>query len=410
MLRKTTSILILVILFSCLISPVFAIENQPVKREGNVVCVTGTPASPSHIGKVVKHHFERKGMEIDIINEAGLKYMSPGDSQTVKIQVTKTDETGNAAYPAGKAVAITIKNEYAPVIPCEFLAFSNHPEKVVERGLLYEAGLIRHKPVRLRYYHLTDEKVEPHYVGFYLGNNTNKPARVHIVESYGGPSKDVMLAGHMNNLKFFDCKENNLGWIEEIPPNSIRLIRRNLLAPGVVISATADLHLLKGGPLQIYMYASDKSDQDLSVAMATSKTDRHARGAYPLTRIRAKGTFSLDSEEAVHTIADTPISNIFEGRAIKGNYGVMYEYEFTLKNPYPEERTASFYFQPRGGIATATFSFDDRPVSVGFTRAYEMVRLCRIKVPAGGSRQVVVKTMPEDASNYPVRLIIQSDY
>ncbi len=409
MLKKLIAILIFAILFST-ISSVFAVEKQPAKQEGNLVFVTGTPASPSHIGKVVRHHFERRGMEINIINEAGLKYMSPGDSQTIKIQVTKRDETCSTSYPTGKTVTVTVRNEYAPVIPCEFLAFSNHPEKVFERGLLYEAGLIRHKPVRLRYYHLTDEKVDPHYVGFYLGNNTGKPARVHIVESYGGPSKDVMLAGHMNNLKFFDNKENNQGWIEEIPPHSIKLIRRNLLDPGVVISATADLHLLKGGPLQIYMYASDKSDQDLSVAMATSKTDRHARGAYPLTRIRAKGTFSLNGKEAVHTIADTPISNIFEGKDIRGNYGVMYEYEFTLKNPYPEDRTASFYFQPRGGIATATFSFDDRPVSVGFTRAYEMIRLCRIKVPAGGSRQVTVKTMPEDASNYPVRLIIQSDY
>ena len=408
--RKIIAILIVAILFCCGFSPSFAAEKQSANQEGNVIYVTGTPASPSHIGKVVKHHFERRGMEVEILNSSGIKYMSPGDSRKIDIKIIKTDEAGNAPYPAGKTISLTVKNEYVPVIPCEFLAFSNHPEKVVERGLLYEAGLIRHKPVRLRYYHLTDEKVEPHFVGFYLGNNTNKPARVHIVESYGGPSKDVMLAGHMNNLKFFDSKEKNLGWIEEIPPHSIRLIRRNLLDPGVVISATADLHLLKGGPLQIYMYASDKSDQDLSVAMATSKTDRHARGAYPLTRIRAKGTFSLDGEEAVHTIADTPISNIFEGKDIRGNYGVMYEYEFTLKNPYPEERTASFYFQPRGGIATATFSFDDRPVSVGFTRAYEMVRLCRIKVPAGGSRQVVVKTMPEDASNYPVRLIIQSDY
>jgi hypothetical protein len=263
--------------------------------------------------------------------------------------------------------------------------------------------------VRLRYYHQGEEKSPPHYLGCYLINRTKKLARVHIVEALGGPSKDWVAAGHYNNLYFFDFKEKNLGRVVEIPPESVFPLRRVLLKPNEVVSSTADLHLLSGEPLQVIMYASEGDDHDFAVETATSDTDRHARGAYPMTAIKTKGAFSLDEGETFFSVADSPLPSFIEGKPNKGSYGIMYEFDITLRNPFQQEKSVSFYFQPRGGIATATFSFDGRPVSVGLTRAYKMVRLARITLPAGGSKTITVKTMPEDASNYPVRLILQTD-
>jgi len=395
----------MVIVFMVILFAFFLIvTNIHAQETVEKISVTGKPASPFHIKRVIEGHFERQGKKVKILDESELKTMFPGQSLEIDVLLIENEERENQ----GTRKTVKVINEYVPVMPCEFLAFSNHPEKISKRGLLYEAGLIRHKPVRLRYYHQGDKKANPHYMGFYLVNNTSKPARVHIVESIGGPSANFMLAGHMNNLKFFSYKERNSGFIEEISPHSVKRIRRVLLKPGYVVSSTADLHLLEGGPLQIVMYASDKKDSDLAVELSTSKTDRHARGAYPLTKIVTRGVFSTGDVESIYTIADTPLEDIFKGRKIRGNYGVMYQFDLTLKNPFSRERIVSFYFQPRGGIATATFSFDDRPVSVGFTPAYKMVKLCSVKVPAKGERKIVVKTMPEDASNYPVRLIIMN--
>ncbi|MCD4782468.1 MAG: hypothetical protein K8T10_01425 [Candidatus Eremiobacteraeota bacterium] len=382
----------------------FLFSNASAQETVEKIYVTGKPASSSHLRRTIVEYFKKQGKTAQIPDNSNLKTLFPGQNQKIIVTLLKDEEKESQE----EKQTVKVINENVPIVPCEFLAFSNHPEKITKRGLLYQAGLIRHKPVRLRYYHLGDKNAEPHYVGFYLVNNTSKPARTHIVESLGGPSKNYMLAGHMNNLKFFSYKGRNIGFIEEIPPHSVKMIRRVLLKPGEVVSSTADLHLLQGGPLQIVMYASDKKDSDLAVELLTSKTDRHARGAYPLTKIVTRGVFSTQDGESIYTIADTPLEDIFKGRKIRGNYGVMYEFDLTLKNPYPEERKVSFYFQPRGGIATATFSFDNRPVSVGFTPAYKMVKLCSIKVPAGGKKKVIVKTMPEDASNYPVRLIIMN--
>lgn len=388
---------------------IFIISYASAQETKEKIHVTGNPASQSHIKRMIVDYFERRGLVAQIPGDSRLKPLFPGQNQEIDVILLKNGEKKDEKQEIqGEKQTVKVLNENVPVVPCEFLAFSNHPEKIAKRGILYEAGLIRHKPVRLRYYHQGDNNTDPHYIGFYLVNNTSKPARVHIVESLGGPSKNFMFAGHINNLKFFSYKERNTGFIEEIPPHSVKMIRRVLLKPGQVVSSTADLHLLMGGPLQIVVYASDKKDSDLAVELSTSITDRHARGAYPLTKIVTRGIFSTEDRESIYTIADTPLEDIFKGRKIRGNYGVMYEFDLTLKNPYPKERVVSFYFQPRGGIATATFSFDGRPVSVGFTPAYKMVKLCSIKVPAGGKKKVTVKTMPEDASNYPVRLIIMN--
>lgn len=410
----------------CLLGTLFSgVYAQDSKEELNLrIIVTGSPATAAHIREVVLNHFYRQGYAVDILSRESLKSLHPGQSLSLEVGLLKLEdekagseskkensENNNEKEKESSSTMVKtlhIINEYAPIIPCEMLVFSNHPEKISERGLLFQAGLIRHKPVRLRYYHQADKAFSQNiYAGFYLVNYSNRPAVVKMIEAVGGPSADVMMAGHMNNLKFFHKRQYDQGWIEEIPPNSVVTVRRTLLKPEEVISATMDLHLLQGGPLQIITYASLEDDSDLAAALLSCERDPHVRGAYPITNIYTESVFSVDQGEIFHTIADTPIGSILEGRPIRGNYGVMYEYNFTLKNPYAEERTVSFFFQPRGGIATATFSFDDRPVSIGFTRAYDMIRLCSITIPPKGKKAVNVKTMPEDASNYPVRLILQ---
>ncbi|MCE1248765.1 MAG: hypothetical protein LWY06_19160 [Firmicutes bacterium] len=398
------------------------------------IIVTGKPAKSAFIKRTVTDFFADRGMDFTLTGSSAVPNLMPGRSCELSGRISQKapsvkptapaaapddgndEQNGNnpqasVSKPQGmtRNVSIRVENEYVPSIPCEFLALSNHPEKVKDRGVYFDASVIRHKPVRLRYYHQGEEKSPPHYLGCYLVNRTKKMARMHVVEALGGPSKDWVAAGHFNNLFFFDYKEKNLGRIIEIPPESIVPLRRVLLQPNEVVSSTADLHLLSGGPVQVIMYASEGDDHDFAVETANSDTDRHARGAYPMTSITTKGSFSLDDKETFFAVADSPLPSFIEGKPNKGSYGIMYEFDITLKNPYPQEKSVSFYFQPRGGIATATFSFDDRPVSVGLTRAYKMVRLSRITLPAGGSRTISVKTMPEDASNYPIRLILLTD-
>jgi len=65
-------------------------------------------------------------------------------------------------------------------------------------------------------------------------------------------------------------------------------------------------------------------------------------------------------------------------------------------------------FQPRGGVATATFLVDGQLASIGTTRAFNVVPFARVPLGAGESRVIQVVTMPEDASNYPIRIILKT--
>jgi hypothetical protein len=379
-----------------------------------VIRVTGRPAEAGHLKRVVSLFLERAGFSPDALQGVPFKSIQEGESLSLEIPLMPLPspsggEPEQGAAPAVKKQKITLVNAGLPAVPTKLLAFSNHPEKIKKPGLLFEAGLLKFKPVRLRYYHHVDNGDPARYVGFYILNPTKAPASVHIIESVGGPSRDMMLAGHMNNMKFFHSLETGQGWVEEIPPGTARLMRKVLLGPGEVISANNDLNLIEGGPVHMLVYASDQGEEPVLYPLQTDKEDRHVRGAYPLTTIRTDVGFSLDQGESFFNVSDTPIGDIFKFRSTKGGYGIMYEYDITLKNPGATEGAAALIFQPRGGVATATFCLDGELISVGTTKAYQMVRLARIVLPPGGTKKLRLRTMPEDASNYPVRLILMTD-
>jgi hypothetical protein len=372
----------------------------------DTITVTGEPAAESHIRNVVARFLERAGFHGGAVSNMKFGNLKPGESITVNLPLqVQVAETGEI-LTARTFKTITVNNEYMPPVSPVLLGFSNHPEKIRRPGLLFEVGALRGRPVRLRYYHLGEEESPPHYLNIYAINDSPRPARVHIIEAMGGPSTNWLMAGHMNNVRFFHNLSANQGWTETIPAKSTYLLNRIYMKPNEVISGTADLHILEGGPLRILTHAAANPDDGLTYPLKVDEADRHARGAYPLTAINTDVTYSLDQGEVFHTIGDTPLQNIFAGRIIRGNYGVIYTYRFRLKNPYDTDRSMSFFFQPRGGVATATFLFDERPVSVGITRAFEMVRLATVNVPANSERVIEMKTMPEDASNYPVRIIL----
>jgi hypothetical protein len=408
------AVIVLAVLIVCLLlsaSPVFSQQKETISEKAfpDNIYITGEPANSSHIKYVISRFLEQAGYSADSVVNMNFGILRPGDSKNYKIPLKKVQTSGNDTAKVSCEKAVTVKNERVPPLSPVFLAFSNHPEKIKSPGLLYEVGLLQNKPVRLRYYHQGDNNSPAHYLGVFVINNSSKPARLRILESVGGPSKDWILAGHLNNLKFFSNLEDQLGWIETVPPKSVYLLRRVWLKPGEVVSSTADLHLLDGGPLQLLTYAYEKPGDEVTYPLKVDEKDPHERGAYPITEIFTDVSYSIDDKTAYYSIGDTPFADILKGRSIKGSYGIMYQYEFTLKNPYDTDKTVSFFFQPRGGVATATFSFDNRPISVGLTKAYEMVRLARIKIPAKTTRKLSVKTMPEDASNYPIRIILMSD-
>ncbi len=399
--------LLALILFSGAVTgPIFAVENPPARLDfPSSIQVTGEPAHGNLLKEVARFHLERRGCDPSSLDGVSFTNLSPGEKAEFTIPLAVAGDEHKST--PGSSWQVTFFNQPVPSIDPILLAFSNHPERLKRPGLLFEAGLIRNKPVRLRYYHHVEEEGTLHYVAIFLYNSTRKPARVHMLGATGGPSKDFLMAGHMANIKFFHRLATRQGWVEEIPPGA-HLIKAFPVGKGEVISGTTDMILLEGGPLQMLVNSSVNPTDPVQYPLKVDETDRHARGAYPLAAIFTDTTYFLEEQERFFTIGDTPLADIFGGRNIRGNYGVSYKYSFNLVNDTGRPGAVDLMFQPRGGVATATFLVDGQLASIGTTRAFNVVPFARVPLGAGESRVIQVVTMPEDASNYPIRIILKT--
>ena len=117
----------------------------------------------------------------------------------------------------------------------------------------------------------------------------------------------------------------------------------------------------------------------------------------------------LSKPENFIAIGATRQDNITGTTELRGDYGVLYELDITLENP-AEKANVEVLFNPRGGKATFTgLAYIDGKPSLWEIKdqieAFERVPIASIEMPACSKRSIKLLTIPEGASNYPVRLV-----
>lgn len=376
----------LVFLLIC-VSSAFSEEPAPP----TIIQITGRPASAEFIAQVLK---ERLGIQVTV----------PGPLEVnQRLIIEVPDQPGS---DAGKTVAI--ENYDLPLLDPTFLMFSNYPEKVRERGLLFSGGLIRHQPVRFQYYHLGHPESKARFLLLRLYNPGETSAGLHVVRGCGGPSGDFMKEGHLNSLEFLSRFAVNEGEILTVEAHSSLNLATIPLPPGEVVSGTYQIHLLEGPPLEMYLFSVDDEKQSISYPSITDPKDPHAAGVYPIANFYMRDAFRSAEKEKFLTIGDFALQNYLPQKSLAGAYGCVYNIRMKLQNSGHEAAEIQILFQPRGGHATATFLIDDEIIPVGFTRVGKEVLLRRIPLQPGEEKDLTIRTMPEGASFYPVRLIFRS--
>ncbi|MFQ5811172.1 MAG: hypothetical protein ACE5JM_16260, partial [Armatimonadota bacterium] len=96
------------------------------------------------------------------------------------------------------------------------------------------------------------------------------------------------------------------------------------------------------------------------------------------------------------------------GTRLHGNYGVRYEIKVQMQNPGAESARAEIAIRAGGGAAWGAFSIDGDTIEPPLLAPGQEFVLKTMTLPAGVSRTIGVRTMPEAASSYPVTLIIRS--
>lgn len=345
-----------------------------IPAEADVI-VTGNPASAAFLSQLLEAEVERD--------------LGPGEQVTVQGTV--------------------VRNQELPVQGARVLAFSDHPEEVERPGLLFSGGLLAHKPVRLQYYHLSALDGDAR-LRLKLSNPGPTPARLLVVRAHGGPSEDYFQAGHANNVRFLARLAHGEGQVLEVPARSELELVEHPFPRGSVVSGTVQFQLLKGEPLRFGLFATDPQQEQPGMGLLSDPEDVHARGFYPVAdHLAYRGHVVGEGEThvalgAVHQ--DTFLGN----KALRGNYGVLYRVRLLLKNPGARPARVWAQVNPRGGEATATFwLFPGGLVEVPRTAARELSPVAEWELAPGEEREVELWTMPEGASNYPVRIVVSSE-
>ncbi len=289
-------------------------------------------------------------------------------------------------------------------------ALSDHPEDVDRRGLLFSGGLTPHRTVRFQYYHLGSLRGSDPGLGLFVSNHGTETARLYLRSAAGRPSLDYFSTGHTNNVLWLEAEKFGEGEFLDIPAGQTRIIFRQDMPEEMVVSGTLGLSQTEGPPLQFGLLASPDPDDLPALNNLLKETDVHSRGFYPVATQRVERSYVVGQQKESRIAVGALRQETFSGvRELRGDYGVVYDLDLELVNPTEKPVKIELLFNPRGGAATGSFLLDEKIVEVPRTEAMTEAPVAVWELPGGTRRKVRVRTLPEGASSYPVRIILRDD-
>ena len=288
-------------------------------------------------------------------------------------------------------------------------ALSDHPETITRPGLLFSGGLTRMRPVRFQFYHLGKLTNPESLTRLTMTNSGAKKAIIHLAEYSGTPSTNYFSTGHDNNVRWLQQSQSLEGVFVEIPPNSSETIFRHELPLEKVISGTLMLSQVEGPPLSFTFEAANSPQSEPALNNLLKASDTHSRGFYPVAKHRISRRYVIGDPELRMNVGAIRQATFSGVRELKGDYGVLWELDLKLENPSDQEKTVQINFMPRGGAATATLLLNQELIEIPRTPVREQKLVRSIKMPPRSQQDILIHTIPEGASSYPVRFIVRCD-
>ena len=299
-----------------------------------------------------------------------------------------------------------VPSRWTPPQPA-LAALSDHPEKVDRVGGLFFGGLTELRPLIFQYYHLGLLKGESPNLTLFLTNPGNEDAVIHLQKGIGKPSLDYFSTGHTNNVEWFKSSLHNEGEVLIVQPGETVPLYVQKLPVDHVVSGTLGMTLMKGEPVQFALVARESLEQRLSLNNLLKEGDVHSRGFYPAAVQQVDRTYRV-GQKPLHIAIGAVRQQTFSGvRELRGDYGVTYRGNLTLVNETSQEKKIRLTFNPRGGTATGTFLINDQIIEIPQTEAFALRAFHEETLAPQSSKVVKFATIPEGASSYPVRIIIE---
>ena len=197
-----------------------------------------------------------------------------------------------------------------------------------------------------------------------------------------------------------------------LPANGSRTIEIRRVNAGQTMSGIAYFQDLSGskGAVSIKVIATS-GDGALPVTDASNRDPgRTASGVFPGDIITDASHLIGGAFTYLEFGGEPYESDVVEGHPSYGNFGTVYRTRLTLKNPTNEEREAYFGFASGGGAARGVLSLDGELFNLPLGVRGQGLPVRTYLLGPGESRQVDVELFPQAGSNYPVRVVVRSDF
>lgn len=320
--------------------------------------------------------------------------------------------TAPGALPVEKTFTLNPKIHPAERLPvASTLMLSNHPEKIFEEGILYQ----REAPgpsFRAMWHHRNDPEGPERYLIVQLRNPTPAPRRLRFLWSSYGPSPDEIHVGHTAALEYVMSARDGLSERMVLPPDGVRTMEIRRMKPGQTMSGMAVVRDESGSnaPLELTVIAANGNGPIPDQWAQSRDPGRTASGLFP-GEVLTEETHTLGGPFTYIEYGGEPyVEDLEKGGPSYGNFGTVYRTRLMLENPDSVERVATIGFASAGGAARGVLRVDGVIYDLPMGRTGSGIDVCTYVVGPGEKIQVQLELFPQAGSNYPIRVVVRSDY
>lgn len=378
--------------------------------------VTGNPAQPDWLAhevatRVAQLTQAQPGANVTIGSVAPpAAPLVPGASTQFVIPV---QIAGNGQYfDLTGSTTVTVQNTPAAAFLPALLFYDDDPEHLTQDGVLFRGTVSFAQPARLYYYH--DDGTDPRRLVVALQSNAQAPTTVQLIDAAAGPNIDVMQVGQSLTKRFLSIKSGNEGTILDLPQEPY-LLTDVPMTSRQLVAGTVDFQVLAGGPATVTVLSVSPGVDPRSLLDGPVQPDdgHHRTGVFSIAGFGGdRIAYSAGSPDASVVLGDTAPSPKNVDPSAKGHdygdYGVVHTVDLSLSNPGSAPASVYLFLQPTAGPTRASFLIDGAPVDLGCVRVSTPYQVTVFQLAPSQSSQVIVQTMTDGGSFYPVKIGLTS--
>lgn len=295
----------------------------------------------------------------------------------------------------------------------EEFVFSNFPESISSPGLVFDKP-INKTALRVLYHHknISSELLN---IVFLLSNISNESVIVNIQKGLGGSSSDVVFAGHKATREFFESVMLDSDYVTLAPGASESVIIHKI-KPDQTSSGIVRFQPFLDDTIEVKMMVVDMHYSNISgFRDVPDLLAQYRVSVFDESYRKINETFNLDQQMMSFELGGAPyLKDKFSNFFLKGNYGLVYGIEVTLKNPYSDFVNVEFFLSPnkKESVDRGVFIVDGNLIEVGVLHFKDstitMEMFHEVLMSPNETRTIFMYTLPQAGCFYPVDIVMKS--